>query len=234
MDVLKILNSVDFFDFSTSYKKWDQLGIRHGFLLDVPHKNDVHHVHQVHGNLVHTVTANSSPESTLNIKADGIVTGESNVDIGIKTADCLPVLFSSDSMVAATHAGWRGLSKNILSNTISEFTDKGASLSSVRILIGPAISVAKFEVGPEVVEGFKEFSQLIGDKAFFSCLTKGVSDRWYIDLQQLAVFECVKNGIPAENIAVMRDCTFLNSYWHSYRRSNKDAGRIFSWVSLKN
>ena len=232
MDVIKNLSAVDFFKSATKYQPFCAKSIAHGFEINPNEHCDVHHVRQVHGNKIINISDTELAEKSIAIEADGIFCNKPGVKVGVKTADCLPVLFKSPSAVCATHAGWRGLSKNIISNSLSLFPPDDITTNNLNVIIGPAISVSNFEVGPEVVEAFEDYSKQIGKDAFFACLTKGLSDRWYIDLQQLAIFECISNGVQANNIAVMRVCTMGQPYWHSYRRSGKDAGRILSWIQL--
>lgn len=232
MDIIQQLNKVDFFESSKTYPKLNKNIAKHGFELEILDDIGVHHVRQVHGNNIIELEKAMPMSKLEDMEADAIYSKIPGEKIGVKTADCLPVLFSSSYAVCASHAGWRGLSQNIISKSLALFKRDAISMHSINVLIGPAISVSKFEVGPEVVDAFEVYSNQIGKEAFFACLTKGLSDRWYIDLQQLAIFECISNGVPAENIAVMRTCTMTNTYWHSYRRSAKEAGRIFSWIQL--
>ena len=70
------------------------------------------------------------------------------------TSDCLPVLFSdvTGRVVAAAHAGWRGLAAGILQNTVDQMRSQGAG--EVLAWLGPAIGPAQFEVGQDVFNAF--------------------------------------------------------------------------------
>lgn len=112
-------------------------------------------VHQVHGPEVHTVLrgqpSHATPHDT---KADAIVTSDPTRILAIRIADCTPVLFSSQDgkVVGIAHAGWRGVIAGIIPNTIQAMQNLGAK--DITAAIGPCISEAHFEVGPEVADQF--------------------------------------------------------------------------------
>lgn len=87
-------------------------------------------------------------------RADAVVTAQPGIVLGILTADCGPVLFADDSagVVGAAHAGWRGAFSGVLENTVLAMEKLGAARSNIRAALGPTISQANYEVGPEFVE----------------------------------------------------------------------------------
>lgn len=115
--------------------------------------NDPIWLKQVHGVKV------STPDSRL-YEADGIVTNKPNEVLAIMTADCLPVLFSSEygDVIGAAHAGWRGLCNGVLENTVKEMQMLSGASSPKNILVwlGPAIGPMAFEVGTDVLEAFQD------------------------------------------------------------------------------
>jgi YfiH family protein len=109
---------------------------------------------QVHGVEVvqlHTDT----PDGTV---ADACLTTQAGVACTIMVADCLPLLFTdrAGQVVAAAHAGWRGLAAGVIEQTVQAMC-KTAALEphQLRVWLGPCIGPASFEVGPEVREVFK-------------------------------------------------------------------------------
>jgi hypothetical protein len=86
-------------------------------------------------------------------EADASWTTEPGVVCAVQAADCLPVLFCDDagSVVAAAHAGWRGLAAGVLEATVRALPVKPASLMA---WLGAAIGPASFEVGAEVRDAF--------------------------------------------------------------------------------
>ena len=104
-------------------------------------------LNQVHGTRVIKASANGYPE------ADACWTDQAGVACAVMTADCLPVLLASEDgrVVAAAHAGWRGLLAGVLEKTVAAM-----DADPLRLLawLGPAIGPQAFEVGPEVREAF--------------------------------------------------------------------------------
>lgn len=104
---------------------------------------------QVHGTEVVTLDGYSDRVP----RADAAVTRSPNVVLAIMVADCLPVLFAAEdgSVIAAAHAGWRGLAAGVLENTVAATGLAGAQLHA---WLGPCIGLSYFEVGGEVREAF--------------------------------------------------------------------------------
>ena len=134
---------------------------------------EVYFPQQVHGIEVICVDQESPV-----IAADAVVTDQLHCPIGIMTADCLPVLFASQDLIGAAHAGWRGLVAGVLEQTLQEFPDP----AKVRVWLGPCIGRDAFEVGPEVVDAF------VSKNADWGRYFKSVSDsdRSMADLQGIA------------------------------------------------
>ncbi len=128
-------------------------------------------VHQVHGPDVHTIRANHPAHPTPHdTKADAIVTSDPTRILAIRIADCTPVLFSSQDgkVVGIAHAGWRGVISGIIPNTIRAMQALGAT--QITAAIGPCISEAHFEVGPEVAD---QFLQTFGPSVLLGATARG-------------------------------------------------------------
>jgi YfiH family protein len=109
---------------------------------------------QVHGTDVVEFDSGLSREApTQRPTADAAMTRERGVVLAIQVADCLPVLLVDDAatVVAAAHAGWRGLAAGVLERTVERMALPGGQLQA---WLGPCIGPAHFEVGAEVVEAF--------------------------------------------------------------------------------
>lgn len=159
--------------------------------------------------------------------ADASFTQQSGLACAIMTADCLPVLFCDlqGRQVAAAHAGWKGLAAGVLVNTVDSFLLQGIAANQIIAWLGPAISVAAFEVGGEVKQAFSHFEN--GDTwADNTCFIKGRADRWQANLYQLARLQLMHLGLQG---VYMNDenkpfCTYLDSNkdnqarFYSYRR----------------
>lgn len=143
---------------------------------------------QVHGSHAIWLSANSAHGTP----ADACLTDQARLACTIMVADCLPVLLTNEhgSLVAAAHAGWRGLAGTdgcgILETVVACFSsscavalDQGAS--KIMAWLGPCIGPDAFEVGAEVRDAFVRH-----DPAARSMFRPKGGDKWLADLQGLA------------------------------------------------
>lgn len=180
-------------------------------------------LNQVHGSRVvriDEVRAAGGP-----IDADAVTGHEIGDVCAVRTADCLPVLFCArdGSVIAAAHAGWRGLAAGVLENTVAAMGRAGSELIA---WIGPAISQPNFEVGDEVREAFVSH-----DPAAARCFVANARGRWQADLYALARQRL--GGVGVVGVYGGDWCTFGDAErFHSYRR-DPGCGRMVSFVALK-
>jgi len=147
----------------------------------------------------------------------------------VLTADCLPVLFCDEAgtVVAAAHAGWRGLAAGVLEATV-----RAMPVAPERILVwlGAAIGPDAFEVGPEVREIFMSQHALAGI-AFRPALPgtlDGVPHKWLADIYSLARIRLASIGV--ERVYGGGLCTFTDANrFYSYRRDGQ-TGRMASLI----
>lgn len=190
-------------------------------------------LNQIHGNKVITIENPQQIYGNQNLpKADGIVTNQKNVVIGIVTADCVPVVFwdSSTEIIGACHAGWRGAKSGIIQNTVLAMKNLGAT--EIRASIGPSIQQYSYEVSRDFFDDF--LNENITNKKFFR-VSKN-ADKWLFDLPNY-VFEKISNS-GVEEIDNCEIDTYTNSEkYFSYRRSThaKDdaIGRNISIIIAK-
>ncbi len=183
-------------------------------------------LHQVHGVSVVDIKPNS-PEC----QGDAAVCRISGGVAAVLTADCLPVLLCdrAGSVVAAVHAGWRGLAGGVLRNAVFAMQAKAGELLA---FLGPAISQAHFEVGPEVRKQF--LGQAINsahatgiESAFIDSSNAG---HLMADLYALARVELKALGVGAVHGGDY--CTYAqDDLFYSYRRDGV-TGRMASLIWL--
>ena len=91
-------------------------------------------------------------------KADGLVTGEPGLGLGILTADCAPVLLADGEagVIGAAHAGWGGALRGIIDAVVAAMVAIGARHERVVAVVGPAIAPESYEVGPEFHQRFTD------------------------------------------------------------------------------
>jgi len=185
--------------------------------LNLP--NDPLWLTQVHGVKI----ANADKRSTDKIKADASVAHKAGSVCAVMTADCLPVLFCNQqgTVVAAAHAGWRGLHEGVLEHTVKSMN---CLTSEVIVWLGAAISAQHFEVGAEVREAFISV-QNEATKAFIPSANKG---KWLADIYYLARLRLQAIGVT--KITGGETCTYSNEkLFYSYRREAK-TGRMVSLI----
>lgn len=134
---------------------------------------------------VHGVRVARMPQESLQggdePEADAVFSTEPGVVCAVQAADCLPVLFcdAAGTVVAAAHAGWRGLCGGVLERTVAALPVPPAGLMA---WLGPAIGPEAFEVGEEVREAF-----VAADAQAAQAFRPGAAPgKHYADLWQLA------------------------------------------------
>jgi len=83
--------------------------------------------------------------------ADGMVTAEPGIALGVLAADCAPILFADAEagVIGAAHGGWRGALDGVGEATVAAMVGAGARADRIRAGIGPCIGQESYEVGPE-------------------------------------------------------------------------------------
>lgn len=174
---------------------------------------------QIHGTLA--VNAENGPKPAI---ADAAWTRRSGRVCAVMTADCLPVLFCdrAGSVVAAAHAGWRGLAAGVLESTLVAMT---VPASEVLVWLGPVIGPTAFEVGDEVRAAF-----VAGMPAASEAFAHVGQGKWLADLDALARMRLQQVGVTA--LYGGGECTFSDPVrYFSYRRDGV-TGRMATLIWL--
>ncbi|CAM3748134.1 peptidoglycan editing factor PgeF [Polynucleobacter brandtiae] len=187
---------------------------------------------QVHGTEVSTpILRDALPLEP--IVADAIVSDRPGEVLAILTADCMPVLFTTvaGDVIAAAHAGWKGLSGGVLENTVQAMLSLKPSLTPEAILVwmGPAIGPTAFEVGSDVLDAFSNQSESVLCDAFIPI--PGRRGKYLASLEVLAADRLRSLGILS--IARSGLCTYTDPQrFYSYRREGV-TGRFASliWIA---
>lgn len=180
-------------------------------------------VNQVHGITVHDAAKSSCFEN-----ADASFSRQKNVVCVIMTADCLPLLLcdKQGTVVAAVHAGWRGLCNGVIEATVKKMA---VSTEEILVWLGPAIGPESFEVGDDVRLAFIEKSP----QAVEAFISKG-QGKWLCDLYQLAKQRLHAIGVTQIYGASVNEnfCTFKQQdQFFSFRR-DQTTGRMASLIWL--
>lgn len=176
---------------------------------------------QEHGATVVEADAVGAPPA-----ADASIARRAGTVCGILVADCLPVLFADTdgTLVAAAHAGWRGLSRGVLENTV-----RATATDPERLLtyLGPAIGPGAFEVGADVRDAF-----LARDNAARTAFAPHRPGKWLADIYTLARQALVRAGV--RQIYGGGWCTVSDpARFYSYRR-DRTTGRMAALIWREN
>ena len=168
-------------------------------------------------------------------EGDGYITDERGVVLGIKTADCVPILFEAERdgevvAVGAVHAGWKGTVAQIAPKCaffLSEMYD--VKPENIRAAIGPCIRMCCYEVGEDFLSAVSDaLGREVAEKFVFR---KG--ERLACDLVALNCFLLIHYGILPENIDVIGECTCCNpNKYFSHRYSKGHRGTMLNVIYI--
>jgi YfiH family protein len=180
-------------------------------------------VNQVHGTRVIDAAQSGCLED-----ADASFANIANVVCVTMTADCLPVLLCdrSGSVVAAVHAGWRGLCDGVIEAAI---TNMAVQPPDILAWLGPAIGPQAFEVGPEVRQ------QFIDKEAEAEIAFSALGNKWLCDIYAIAQQRLRKAGVSQIYGGGINEnfCTYTDkARFFSYRR-DQITGRMASLIWLQ-
>lgn len=185
-------------------------------------------VHQVHSARALAVTGPFSHRP----EADAMVTATPGVLLAVLTADCQPVLFhdATAGVIGAAHAGWRGTMDGVLEATLVAMEGLGAARGRTVVVIGPAISQAAYEVGPEFLDRFRAKDP---DNARF--FAQGPEDRLLFDLPGYGLARLHAAGVNRAEWTgqcTCRDADRFFSFRRTTRAGEADYGRLISTIRL--
>lgn len=170
-----------------------------------------------------------------NYKMDALVSDVPNVLLGVKTADCVPVLLgdTKTKAFAAVHAGWRGTVNSIAKNAIEKMRENyGTNAKNLTCAIGAAACGRNYEVGQEVIDAFEEKFSTCGK--LFTPTREGHA---LIDLHLANKEQLLIEGVLPENIFTAPLCTMERTdLFFSYRIEKKlygKTGRLMAVIGLQ-
>ena len=212
-------------------------------------------VRQIHSNLVRAVDAADAGRERPWM-ADGIITSEPGLLIGIQTADCIPVLVADKKrkVVAAFHAGWRGTVKRIVETGIARMRlEFGSRPQDLVAAIGPGVGPCCYAVGEEVQSQFD--SQLVYSRELFHevysadavhnkypmlFLTQRapghspIGPNLHLDLVEANGRQLLDAGLSPRSIQIIGGCTSCQTeLFFSHRASKGYAGRMMAAIGIK-
>lgn len=208
----------------------DMVAINRARVAEAMHVSEKHlvSVHQVHS----TEVVSLSKPGTRKPRADAMVTATPGLALSVLSADCQPVLFydADARVIGAAHAGWRGALDGVLEATLDAMEHLGAKRATTTTVIGPSISQAAYEVGPEFLDDF-----LADDPDNARFFANGIKDRLQFDLPGFGLHRLRRAGVG--HAEWTRHCTYSDAdRFFSYRRSvhakEADYGRLIAAIAL--
>ena len=166
---------------------------------------------------------------------DALITFERDVPIGVKTADCVPILvYAPDKQgIAAIHAGWKGTIGGIVDNVMDALVEKDVDPAQLRVAFGPSICKDVYEVSKELADSFIK----AGFEAYIS-FPNGPEEKPHIDLQGINMERFLRRGVKAENIKLHDGCSYSSKMndgcplYASHRRSGGAPARMLTSIML--
>lgn len=186
--------------------------LKHGFGTRTANPEVDVTLRQIHSDRV----VNAAGLKNRECEGDALITNEIARSIGVRTADCAPILLvdSRNHVVAAIHAGWRGTAVGIVKRAVDKINaDFGTSAADLYAAMGPSIRACCYEVGPEVAAHFN------------------ITGRCNLDLPDANRRQMETAGITPDRIFDSGLCTACNAaQFFSYRREPENPGRLVASI----
>lgn len=207
---------------------------------------------QVHS--AEVVVVDDATTNTFEIEADAMVTNLTGVLLGVKTADCIPVLLYDPVVhaVGAVHAGRKGAKAGIVRNTVQIMVKEyGVDVSRLQVYLGPSLGGEDHAVfAEEVSDGLDDFvvrKLSIGEHVFENMQHKqafqkrtGITDEElaqkqtvYVDMPAFVLHQLIGLGIKEESIEISKINSMRDTRVHSYRRDYPRHGLMLTFIGLK-
>ncbi len=190
---------------------------------------------QVHSaEVVYAATARA-PGQEHHGKADALITDRPEVTLFLRFADCVPILLYDRARhaIGLVHAGWRGTVARVCAAAVEAMTAQfGTNPADVSAAIGPSISAARYEVGPEVVTAAKAALGGRVDETLSTPVGREPNGRAHFDLWRANAIVLEQAGV--NDIVVGGICTAENTQdFYSHRAEHGQTGRFGALLALK-
>ncbi len=185
---------------------------------------------QVHGNAVKIVVTDSDAANS-DEKCDALVSDRIRTLVGVKTADCVPVLLGDPvtNSYAAVHSGWKGTAAAIVDRAVKALKRAyEAKPENMIAAIGPCASGKNYEVGQDVIDAFQNSFE--DHERYFAPTRPGHA---LVDLKQANKDLLLASGIAVSNIYISSFCTIeCADLFFSYRVEKKTLGKTGRLLSV--
>ncbi len=164
-------------------------------------------------------------------KCDGYAANTSGITLGIKTADCVPILMCDEKagVIGAVHAGWRGTVSGIAAECVRKMTALGAKADNINVAIGPAIHACCYEVGKD----FRDSVSSIAGADFADRFIKSEGGKLHADIVSMNRHIMLESGISDGSIDIAKYCTCCHpELFFSHRYSHGLRGTMLSVIAM--
>jgi YfiH family protein len=162
-------------------------------------------------------------------EGDAMVSDIQRVSMGIRTADCLPLLIADRArgIAAAVHCGWRSLALGLAGKVVRVMIGiMGSSEERLLAAIGPSIGPCCYEVGEEVREAFPPGQREEG-------LFEQRGQSLFLDLASGVKTQLLDEGLAPETVDEIVGCTSCNPELFWSWRARKDEERMVSYITVR-
>ena len=185
---------------------------------------------QIHSNIIEEI---NNKNLNKEIEADGLITNDFSIALGILTADCTPVFIfdKSKSFICCLHVGWKGCLMDIVKNSMKSILKYNQNTDDLIVIIGPCLAKENFEVSINFKDNFIKSD--LNYKIFF---TKKNHDKELFDMRALINFQF--NILGVTNIFNLNENTYLNNeLFFTNRRATHEklsgTGRMINIISFR-
>jgi polyphenol oxidase len=183
---------------------------------------------QVHDRGVLLLHGNETPSAVAQVEADAIVSSKAGLGCGVRTADCVPILFADPETgrVAAVHAGWRGITRGVIASTTERLLELGSRSSALLAAIGPHIGPDAFEVDADVAR------ELSLASSASNVVQQQAGHKPHVNLARIVRAQLLAAGLLDVQIEDVPGCTYRDAAsFFSYRRDGKKSGRMLAVIA---
>lgn len=166
----------------------------------------------------------------LQVDADALVTTSPGVVVGVRTADCVPLLLVAPRArwAAAVHAGWKGTLAGIAVAAVAAAARDGIAAAELLASLGPSIGPCCYEVSFELAQQFEDAGLAAASVA------AAPRSRPHLDLRVANRLLLERSGLPPRGIQMTGPCTRCErDRYHSFRADPDSGGRQISWIGWR-
>lgn len=189
-------------------------------------------VKQVHGeNILLIDEQNPDLSHFLTVEVDAIVTNQTDIMIGVLTADCFPLLIwhAEKKIIAVIHAGWRGAANGLIAKVVQTIhTNFDCPVAELQAAVGPGVGAHDYEVDRPVRDAFRQGT------GFWNEISKETRlGHWNLNIPLSCQLQLEQSGLKPHNIEITKECTCCHpELFFSHRRDNGVTGRQLSFMQL--